>query len=425
MLTFAPEARSRPIGAEHSVTTTNIRTWLLSDLAPESTAAHHTPAHTAPWWKVMCLTGVDYFSTLGYQPGIAFLAAGFLSPIATLVLVAADAVRRAARSTAASPTLSPHGQGSISMLEELLPALAGQGAGPVPARVRRHRLRHHHHALGGRRDRAHHPEPVRAAVAATIRSLLTLVLLSALGAVFLKGFKEAIGLAVVIVVVYLALNVVVDRRRAACDARHHPGRCRQLADGARSPQHGSPLMMVAVALLAVPEAGARPVGIRDRRRRDAAGPRRRRRRPDAAPHGRIRNTRKLLTTAALIMSVMLIGSSVVTTLLIPADGVRRRAARPTAARWPISPTSDLGDVFGTVYDLATIAILWFAGASAMAGLLNLVPRYLPRYGMAPDWARATRPLVLIFTRDHLPRDAASSRPTSRRRAAPTRPACWC
>jgi len=114
------------------------------------------------------------------------------------------------------------------------------------------------------------------------------------------------------------------------------------------------------------------------------------------PRGRIRNTRKLLTTAAAIMSVMLIASSVVTTLLIPHAEFEEGGAAAGRALAYLAHTY-LGEGFGTVYDVSTILILWFAGASAMAGLLNIVPRYLPRYGMAPEWARATRPLVLIFT----------------------------
>jgi hypothetical protein len=112
--------------------------------------------------------------------------------------------------------------------------------------------------------------------------------------------------------------------------------------------------------------------------------------------GRIRNTKKLLTAAAMIMSVLLVTSSVVTTLMIPPKEFAEGGAAYGRALAYIAH-EHLGEAFGTVYDISTVVILWFAGASAMVGLLNLVPRYLPRYGMAPEWAKAHRPLVLIFT----------------------------
>jgi hypothetical protein len=103
----------------------------------------------------------------------------------------------------------------------------------------------------------------------------------------------------------------------------------------------------------------------------------------------------LLAAAACIMSVMLILSSFVTTLLIsPAD--YEIGGKASGRAIAFLAHKYIGPGFGTVYDLSTILILGLAGASAMAGLLHLIPRYLPRFGMAPRWATLARPLVLTL-----------------------------
>jgi len=346
--------------------------------------------HQSDWWQVMCLTGVDYFSTLGYQPSIAFIAAGLLSPLATLVLVlltlfgALPIYNRVAEA-------SPNGQGSISMLEELLPrwkgkafvlCLLGFAATDFVITITLSAADATAHIVGN----PFVPKAFNHPIA------LTMVLLALLCAVFLKGFKEAIGLAVILVFLYLGLNVIV-----IADAFVHVlGRPMVIPEWRHAlyQQHGSVVAIIGVALLLFPKLALglsgfeTGIAVMPLVKGDAGD-------NPQHPRGRIRNTKKLLRTAALIMSVLLIGSSVVTTLLIPAAEFHEGGHASGRALAYLAHTY-LGEVFATAYDLSTISILWFAGASAMAGLLNLVPRYLPRYGMAPEWAKATRPLVVLF-----------------------------
>lgn len=339
----------------------------------------------------MCLTGVDYFSTLGYQPGIAFLAAGLLSPLATLVLVlltlfgALPMYRRVAE-------LSPHGQGSIAILEELLPrwrgkamvlCLLGFAATGFIITI----------TMSAADATAHIVENPLVPLWLNRPVPLTLVLLGTLGALFLKGFREAVWLAVPIVGVYLILNVVL-----VVWGTHYLWTRPELFREWRSAvviEHGGTLRMVFVALFLFPKLA---LGLSGFETGVAVMPLVAGDPGDTGrlPLGRIRNTRKLLTTAALIMSVLLVTTSVMTTLLVP-HAAFEEGGEAYGRALAYLAHEYLGNAFGTIYDFSTVAILWFAGASAMVGLLNLVPRYLPRYGMAPEWAKANRPLVVIFT----------------------------
>ncbi|MEW2247835.1 amino acid transporter [Streptomyces sp. NPDC006975] len=374
------------------------RTWLLEGLS-EQTARHPGP-HRTPhpeqeghrWWRVMCLTGVDYFSTLGYQPGIAALAAGLLSPLATLVLIALTlcgalpVYRRVARE-------SPHGEGSIAMLERLLPwwpgkifvlVLLGFAATDFMITI----------TLSSADAAAHVTEnPFAPNWLHSAHLWIALVLIGALGAVFLKGFREAIGIAVALVGTYLAFNVAV-LGVAAWQIIGHPVAIRDWTE-AMTAAHSSPLAMVGVAVLVFPKLA---LGLSGFETGVAVMPQIQGDPADSydKPEGRIRGTRRLLTTAALTMSCLLLLSSLATTILIPQDAFRSGGPANGRALAYLAHHY-MGEAFGTAYDVSTLAILWFAGASALAGLLNLVPRYLPRYGMAPEWTRAVRPLVLVFT----------------------------
>src|SRR5215469_10456127 len=272
---------------------------------------------THPWWKVIWLTGVDYFSTLGYQPGIALIAAGAVAPIATVILVlvtllgALPVYGQVARRSYA-------GQGSIAMLESLLKGWKGKALvlGLLGFAATDFVITMTLSAA----DAAKHAieNPFLQPALGGHQILVTLAMLTVLGAIFLKGFREAIGLATAAAVPYLALNLVV-LGRGIWEIIAHPA---LLADWrAGLAVKGDVSLVIAGAVLVFPklalglsgfETGVSVMPLIDGGEADQDyDPRK-----GSPPAGRVTNTRKLLLTAAVIMSCMLLLSSFVTTLLI-------------------------------------------------------------------------------------------------------------
>ena len=361
----------------------------------------HAPAHTHPvhpWYQVLWLTGVDYFSTLGYQPGIALLAVGALSPVATFILVLVTLfcalpvyIQVSSRSYA--------GQGSIAMLEHLLPGWWGNLA--VLVLIGFVSTDYVITMTLSAADASVHliENPYLHAYLHSYPVGITMGLLLLLAAVFLAGMKEAITLAIATAVPYIVLNLFV-LVRGVFEIVAHPEYLDRWRESLTAT--GDLRGIWIVALLAFPKLALGLSGfetgvavmpwVKDDPVAGEGGPAAG---GSARPMGRIRGTHKMLIVAALMMSGLLLAASFVTTLLIPPEA--SRAGGEAAGRALAYLAHRLfGGVFGTIYDISTILILWFAGASAMAGMLSLIPRYLPRLGMAPQWTTHARPLILLL-----------------------------
>jgi hypothetical protein len=412
------------------------------------------------WWLVLCLVGLDYFSTLAYLPSIAVEADRATSPLAALAVVALTLVL-------ALPVYlyvvgrSPHGQGATGLLERLVYGWSGKVfilvlLGFVAtdfvitrtlsvADASKHIIHNpywqaHSEWVTNNKEqvRAWFPEFLRGSFFDFWNEQLVLtVVLSVLAfgfyAFLFRGFNRSFMLlAAVVVGLYLLLNGIVIAAGLNYLA-HRPERLETWFNLSAKPEEGQDMFTQVgmLALLALANFPQMALGLSGFELSMTSAPLVRGRPDDdpAHPRGRIRRTRFLLITAALIMSIFVLGSVFSVAHLVPDHALKGSATGEEDWNGPALhralaylahggmldmqyvprtgdttpeplPASDVctwfGRGFGTLYDISTVLILCLAGASVTIGLRDVVPLYLAKFGMQLQWAQKIGVILHLF-----------------------------
>jgi hypothetical protein len=395
---------------------------------------------------VLCVIGLDYLSTLAYQPSIAFGAAGRFAPLVT-VLVACVTLFFALPLYWYIAGRSPHGGGSSALLERVIPGWFGKllllvllafgAVDLVFTRTFSAATAAEHLTFnpdpqwqqtlddatrGGEGWRQQLPDWVKARSDGlwqrqTVVTLIVLTLSTVAGLIFFRGYtRNFVRLAVLAVAFYLVLTLIVVGSGVAYLIEHPhlvEGWWRAVWAGDWKP--GAQVRPAGDwgALLGecVPMLPALCLGLSGFELTLMAMPLVRGRKDDdpQKPRGAIRNTRILLTVAAVTMSGYLLTSTLVTTVLIPPGAqettgqAKYRALAYLAHGGALSDGESatamnplFGLVFGTVYDFATVGILSLAGLSFALTLAAWIPPYLHRLGMEFTWSMNWGVLAYLF-----------------------------
>lgn len=396
-----------------------------------------------PWWLVLGLVGVDYFSTLAYLPAMALESAGPWAPWAA-VLVAAITLLVALPVYGYVVGRSPHGTGATGLIEKTIPGWRGKLlvlllmgfvaadfvitrslstadaavhvlANPTLAGFVDQSVPTANQVKGWLGDRVGNwltPYWNRQ-VGVTLALLLLATLFWLLLA---NGINRGVlRLTAWVTGLYLLLNATLlvgllvglmgrPELPAWWDQVQHLPHPRATTQEWR----GLFWSLLAVLIFTFPQMALGLSGfelsmsVAQRvRGRDDDDP--------VEPAGRIRATRRLLWVAGLTMSLFLIPAVLVVTLLVPARAVQEggpaahRALAYLAHDGPLNNglrASDLfpacGPLLGGIYDASTVAILCLAGVCVMVSLRDFVPTYLHRMGMELTWAKRFGVLMQMF-----------------------------